>query len=170
MFNIKSYQYKLDNWKLKKQKLNEIIDKINFYQDKNSNLLTNYGNDNNYEADVIQILKEDIIKFFIEANLYNPCVSSLWFQQYNNEQCHLTHNHGALGYSSVLYVNYDAKHHTATRFLSPYYSVTGETITYVPIVDEGTLLVFPSMINHYTLPNQSQKTRTILSINFKENR
>ena len=106
MFNIKSYQYKLDNWKLKKQKLNEIIDKINFYQDKNSNLLTNYGNDNNYEADVIQILKEDIIKFFIEANLYNPCVSSLWFQQYNNEQCHLTHNHGALGYSSVLYVNY----------------------------------------------------------------
>ena len=170
MFNIKSYQYKLNNWDNKKQKLNEIIEKIDFYQDKNSNLLTDYGSNNNYEADVIQILKEDIIKFFIEANLYNPFVSSLWFQQYNNEQCHLTHNHGALGYSSVLYINYDAKHHTATRFLSPFYSVTGETITYVPEVEEGTLLVFPSMINHYTLPNQSQKTRTILSINFKENR
>ena len=85
MFNIKSYQYKLDNWNSKKQKLNEIIEKISFYQDKNSNLLTDYGSNNNYEADVIQILKEDIIKFFIEANLYNPFVSSLWFQQYNNE-------------------------------------------------------------------------------------
>ena len=170
MFFIKSYKYQLNNWDSKKQKLNEIIEKIKFYQDKKSNLLTNYGSNNNYEADIIQILKEDIIKFFIEANLYNPYVSSLWFQQYNNEQYHLTHNHGALGYSSVLYINYDPKHHTATRFLSPYYSITGETITYVPEIKEGTLLVFPSMINHYTLPNQSQRTRTILSINFKENR
>ena len=170
MFNIKSYQYKVSDWEFKKQKLNEIIDKINFYQDKNSNLLTDYGSNNNYEADVIQILKKDIIKFFIEANLYNPYVSSLWFQKYNNEQCHLAHNHGALGYSSVLYINYDSKHHTATRFLSPYYSETGETITYIPEVSEGTLLFFPSMINHYTLPNQSNATRTILSINIKENR
>ena len=170
MFTIKSYQYKLNNWDEKKEQLNELIDKTSFYKDKNSNLLTDYGSNNNYEADVIQILKEDIIKFFIEAQLYNPYVSSLWFQKYNNEQCHLAHNHGALGYSSVLYINYDPKYHTATRFLSPYYSVTGETITYIPEVSEGTLLFFPSMINHYTLPNQSNVTRTILSINVKENR
>ena len=170
MFTIKSYQYKLDNWSTKKEKLNEIVEKINFYKDKNSNLLTDYGTNNNYEADVIQILKEDIIKFFVEAQLYNPYVSSLWFQQYNSEQCHLTHNHGALGYSSVLYINYDPKHHTATRFLSPYYSVTGETITYEPKITEGTIIFFPSMINHYTLPNKSNVVRTILSINVKENR
>lgn len=169
MFHIKLFKYKLDNWNFKKQKLNEIINKIEFYKDKNSNLLTNYGS-NNYEPDVIQILKDDIIKFFIEAKLYNPYISSLWFQQYNKEQCHTTHNHGALGYSSVLYINYKKDEHTATRFLSPYYSITGETITYIPEVEEGTILFFPSMINHYTLPNNSNLTRSILSINIKEQR
>ena len=140
----------------------------NFYQDKKTNVYTDYGNNNDYKYEVIDILKSDVTNFHNDIDVDTVYVSDLWFQKYKSGQFHATHNHGALGYSSILFLKYDKTIHKATRFLSPFMNPKGETDTYIPDVDEGTIIFFPSMINHYTIPNQTDKTRIVLSFNLKE--
>ena len=168
VFEIPFYNYKIENWEHKKSLLMNLCYDANFYQDKKTNVYTDYGNNNDYKYEVIDILKSDITNFHNDIDVDTVYVSDLWFQKYKSGQFHATHNHGALGYSSILFLKYDKTIHKATRFLSPFMNPKGETDTYIPDVDEGTIIFFPSMINHYTIPNQTDKTRIVLSFNLKE--
>ena len=94
-------------------------------------------------------------------------IKSYWTEKAKRGDTHLVHNHGALGYSSVLYVDYDENEHTPTRLIAPYLSFEqGSQITYdPPDVKSGSIIFFPSQLLHYTLPNNSNKERLIMSFN-----
>lgn len=177
LFNIPFFKYEIDDWKDKKQKLLEICSTIDF---KNfdigektkvgvnaDNLYTDYnsGNDNVYRDQVVLILKKELQKFKNESKLSKMRVGNVWFQQYYKSQFHSPHSHGAIGYSSVVYIKFDKNKHQPTIFLSPFNDPTGNLIEYAPKVDEGQIIFFPSMITHYVLPNRSSDIRIILSFN-----
>tara|TARA_B100000575_G_C22729867_1_gene437766 strand:+ start:77 stop:604 length:528 start_codon:yes stop_codon:yes gene_type:complete len=168
MFKIPIYTYKVENWIHKKSLLLDICYDANFYLDEKTNVYTDYGKNDDYKFNVSNILESDISRFHDDIELNSVYVTDLWFQKYNLNQFHTIHNHGALGYSSILFLKYDKNVHKPTRFVSPFMNAKGETDTYVPDVDEGTIIFFPSMVNHYTIPNQTRKTRIILSFNIKE--
>ena len=177
MFTIPFYQYKIQNWETKKQQLLEICSSIDFTnQNLNNrknvnvtadNLYTDYGNDGQYRNNVVQILKNELIKFSEESNTKNMLVSNTWFQQYYKSQFHSPHNHGAYGYSSVTYIKYDKKIHQPTIFIAPFSDPSGNLIEYAPDVDEGQIIFFPSMIMHYVLPSITNDIRIIMSMNVK---
>ena len=82
----------------------------------------------------------------------------------------MLHNHGNIGWSSVFYINFDPKIHTSTKFLSPFNSGSGIGNIlqwYQPDVKEGDFIIFNSDIPHEALPNESDKKRTIISMNFQ---
>tara|TARA_B100001057_G_scaffold500537_1_gene616182 strand:- start:1282 stop:1821 length:540 start_codon:yes stop_codon:yes gene_type:complete len=175
MFSIPFYKYKIDNWKEKKQKLLEICSTIDFKNQeietrKNisayaDNLYTDYGKNNLYTDDVVDILKSELIKFKDDVKIKNIKINNAWFQQYYKSQFHSPHSHGALGYSSVTYIKFDKKKHQPTIFISPFNDPLGNLIEYAPEVDEGHIIFFPSMITHYVQPNKSNDIRIILSFN-----
>ena len=77
------------------------------------------------------------------------------------------HTHGISDFSAVLYHEF-VPGHTATEFWAPYKNpLSGNDYVHVPDVKEGDLVIFPSTIIHYAVPNDSDHQRTIFSFNFK---
>ena len=177
MFNIPFYNYEIKNWQEKKQKLLEICSSIDFKnQDignrtitsrKSDNVYTDYrsGNHNRYRDNVVNTLKHELHNFKKDAKLNIMNVGEVWFQQYYKTQFHSPHNHGNCGYSSVTYIKFDKNKHIPTIFIAPFTDPRGNLIEFVPEVDEGHIIFFPSMITHYVQPNKSNDIRIILSFN-----
>jgi hypothetical protein len=70
-----------------------------------------------------------------------------------------------LGFSLVLYVEYDPKVHTPTTFVCPWQDPRTDTTSLICPQDikEGTLVIVPSYTLHYATPNLSNKIRTVIS-------
>ena len=93
-------------------------------------------------------------------------ILDMWYQTEEYGGSHGLHNHGNNGWSSVIYVDFNPQVHTATRFFSPFNNAwNGELVESIPQVEEGDMIVFPSMIAHEALPNQSRIPRTAISYN-----
>jgi len=123
----------------------------------------------NYIEDIGLILKEDLYKFYRQVGFRNPIITQAWMQQYT-KGCFMTpHNHGTTGYSAIYYIRFNPKEHESTRFISPINNfLTGDNHEYKPVVNQGTLLFFPSVLMHYALPNSSTELRAVLSFNIIE--
>ena len=118
-FTIPFYKYKLPDWEIKQTKLLDIYNSVNFYKDYQTNVYTDYGANQEYKKKILDIVETDIQTFVKEAKLNSCFVSDLWLQKYENNQFHAVHNHGAIGYSSVLYLKFHKFIHKATHFISP---------------------------------------------------
>lgn len=178
MFKIPLLHLSIKNWEQKKLELLNMMNEVEMSINEGEHIKTDYYTKQNtkftlkHNQRVTEILKEEIQGF---CNYFNFCyykVSMSWFQTASKGNYHGIHNHGAVGYSSVCFIDYDPKEHTPTQFVSPFHNfITGDFLEYGPEVKEGSIIFFPSVIMHYTEPNQSDKQRTILSFNIdvKEN-
>ena len=167
MLNIPFYHYKVNNWREKKEQLLDFVSTLSFkFKDQIADLYTTYGDQTS--SIPLKILEDDIVKFTTEVKYSGEMDADIWFQKYYENQFHSPHNHGAIGYSSVLYINFDKKTHKGTRFLPPFNDPDGNHIEFAPDVDEGSFIFFPSYLYHYTLPNKSDTIRIIMSMNIRK--
>ena len=166
-FTIPFYTIQIDDWSIKKQKLLKICDSSRLTNnDDISKVYTDFFTDRNYNNQVYEILSDDISKFSNKVKITLE-LNSIWFQKYIKGNFHSPHDHGARGYSSICFIDYDENEHNPPRFICPFKSVYGEFVEYTPDnVVEGTMIFFPSMLLHYVLPTTSDKVRTIMSMNF----
>ena len=90
-----------------------------------------------------------------ECQLQKP-----WYQQYYNGDTHSWHDHtGGSSFSFIYYLELP-EGTPGTEFLDPW-----SGCIHTPEVKEGDLLVFPSFVLHRSPPNQSDKRKTIISVN-----
>ena len=166
MLNIPFYHYKVNNWREKKEQLLDFVSTLSFkFKDQIADLYTTYGDQTS--SIPLKILEDDIVKFTTEVKYSGEMDADIWFQKYYENQFHSPHNHGGIGYSAVLYINFDKRIHEGTRFLAPFNDPDGNHIEFVPDVDEGSLIFFPSYLYHYTLPNKSDTIRIVMSVNLR---
>ena len=177
-FSIKFARIEIKNWEYKKKQILERIGELTNEGDPIASkekeykeyLETNFFMhlDDKDRMDVSNILKEELYDFSEESGC-DVQVDGSWIERTHSGMNHNVHNHGALGYSAACYVCYDPKVHTPTRFLAPFsHSIDGELIHHDPEnVKEGTLILFPSYLPHYTRPNLSTKERIVLSFNLE---
>jgi len=167
MLTIPFYHYKVSNWKEKKEQLLDFVSNLSFkYFNKPADLYTTYGDQTS--SIPLKILEDDILKFTTEVKYSGEINAEIWFQKYYENQFHSPHNHGAIGYSSVLYINFDKRMHDGTRFLAPFNDPDGNHVEFAPDVDEGSLIFFPSYLYHFTIPNKSDSIRIIMSMNIRK--
>tara|TARA_B100000242_G_C42875088_1_gene406040 strand:+ start:163 stop:669 length:507 start_codon:yes stop_codon:yes gene_type:complete len=167
MLTIPFYHYKVSNWKEKKEQLLDFVSNLSFkYFNKPADLYTTYGDQTS--SIPLKILEDDILKFTTEVKYSGEINAEIWFQKYYENQFHSPHNHGAIGYSSVLYINFDKRMHDGTRFLAPFNDPDGNHVEFAPDVDEGSLIFFPSYLYHFTVPNKSDSIRIIMSMNIRK--
>ena len=77
------------------------------------------------------------------------------------------HNHGALGYSAIFYAQLEDDH-SPTSFFSPFLDfIEGNVIEYVPEVNEGDIIFFPSCLTHQCRVVQSSTERIVFSFNIR---
>ena len=192
LFSIPILHYSIDNWIENKNKIMSSLpeNKDNYLHGKDSlgGLYTDYKRGStsmpSYAGIVIDIIKPYLKDFSNQIVIDgSDCQSTIgnkkqvnieftdmWYQTEMYGSSHGIHNHGNLGWSSVIYVDYDPKIHTSTEFLSPFHDVwNGNLLTFQPPINEGDMIIFPSYIAHQALPNSSQVPRTVISYNIKGN-
>lgn len=172
IFSVPFFHFKVENWIEKKKQLLNVWNSIKEECLEDRNLLISYGYGNENCADSINniihsIFNEEIKNFLSHLNYDNYEFLNGWFQCASKCGFHGVHNHGPLGYSSVCFVNYDENEHTPTTFVAPFFDfIMGDTILYQPNnITEGSIIFFPSIINHFTEPNFSNIERLIVSFN-----
>ena len=77
------------------------------------------------------------------------------------ETFHQLHNHGAVGYSAIFYAQLEDDH-SPTSFFAPFLDfIEGNVIEYVPEVNEGDIIFFPSCLTHQCRVVQSSTERIV---------
>jgi len=169
MFKIPLIHISAGNWIEKKQFLTTMmkaqqmkdtgIIKTTYYDQKPESA--------NYLSKRIATLFKDELSRYLEiTGLTDYQVDLAWFQQQDKNMFHEIHNH-VLGISAVCYLEYNSEIHTPTHFISPYNNLLRGGTEYFtpPDITEGSIIFFPAMLNHYTLPNKSDVPRKIVSWN-----
>lgn len=186
MFQCPILHVSVPNWEEKKAKLLELCELQEFSPAENyikgakgspNNSVDTtffYANDNHNKksdlflrTEIASILKEELeaVEDTFEINFKS--IDLAWFQTEKENMFHGIHNHGYGTFSVICYLEYNPEVHNPVHFLCPYNNLfTGEVDYFVPQhVDEGSMLFFPSPINHFTTPNKSQIERKVLSFN-----
>ncbi len=169
MFEISYFQLNVNDWNNKKIKLLSLMKdrKLNFVD---SNYTTyNYNIDDVELSENVKIILNDEINQIKNIFGFDEYyIDNSWFQEELNGMFHTIHNHG-YGLSCVCYLEYDSNFHTPITFVSPYPDVFSGLCQYhTPSnVESGTIIFFPSVINHFTMPNKTDVSRKILSFNIK---
>jgi len=157
------YKFKILDWKIKKNKIIEICEKSNLR--KYGNVMTDWNtsiqNKNKLKKEIYDLLFDEI-NLFKNTLKDDYTIDSAWFQEYDYGMSHEIHNHG-IGYSSVIYINYDSKYHKSTAFFSKI-----NEKTYYLDVEEGDIIFFNSKYDHYCPKNESKVKRMICAFNLKK--
>lgn len=169
MFFVPYIVLDIVDWQEKKKKLLGILKEENLQKGELEEIKSDYAKSNSYDEKVQDILHDEIKTAILNLGLDGFGISNAWFEIAEKGMFHQLHNHGPIGFSAVCYVEYDEVEHTPTQFVSPFANfMDGSVLDFSPSnIKEGNLLFFPSSIHHYTVPNKSEKKRTILSFNLK---
>lgn len=172
MFSVPIIHYEIANWPTVKKRILDVLPKpsegmlesngevyTDFFDFFESDQLPPYADD------IIDIIKPYLSDFTDQRRVE---FTDMWFQTAYTGQKHGLHNHGHSGWSSVIYVEFDPRVHTATHFYSPFNNPwSGRLEVFSPPVKEGDMIIFPATIAHEALPNESDKKRTIISYNLR---
>ena len=127
------------------------------------NFCSDRSNYRNYSNDFLSIFKDELEEFGQELKLESFKIEDVWTVEYHTGQYHSIHTHGNGNLSAVLYFDQDEIEHSSTHFVVGTDYITNTTEIVSPLVKEGEIIIFPSHILHFTTPNNSKKTRRIIS-------
>ena len=169
LFSIPMFIYELDDWEAKKKEIVSWIPKTEFTNEVTSNafrtdrikLLQNKF----YANDFVRLIDTELQLFRQEAEIETIFLSAMWFVEYDTGHYHSPHSHESARYSGILYVNFDDLN-PPTTFVQPWYSYWGTKQMTVD-VKEGTMIIVPSHILHYSRPNASDNTKTIIGFDMR---
>ena len=182
MFSVPLYKFSIPNWEEEKKLILEALPEEKIYTDICTDFFENSSQRKlpSYTDVVLDIVGPSIqtLQDTLDKGADGQVLThggwmgldNMCYQTEYKGLNHELHNHGTIGWSSVLYVNYNPKVHSATKFLSPfgYGAGTGGMVQrYQPDVKEGDFIIFDSNIMHEALPNESDEKRTIISLNFQ---
>lgn len=177
LFSVPLFHFKVENWDEKKKELLKLYDERkkskHFRRGDNAHSLdvetdyhSNYDNDFDYSDKITDIFEDELISF-ADATGLEVSICSTWFERATKNKNHTCHNHGPIGYSAVCFIQFDPKHHTPTVFMNPITASTQSCSLMPPGIREGSLIMFPSYLLHYTNSNESDMDRIILSFNME---
>lgn len=169
LFPIPLFHVRVSNWKEKKSKIENLVKQNNFTKIGPENILTDfYDAEINYNKQVEEIFEKEINELYTTIAVTGEYkVKNSWIEIGKKGMHHDIHNHGMTGISAVCFVTFNHKVHSPTQFIAPFNDFrTGHIIREeFRNVREGSLIFFPSFINHFTSPNTSEEERIILSFN-----
>ena len=117
-----------------------------------------------YAEYVLKVLDNDLKSLFKSMEYDMIRYQGIWFQQYEKADFHSWHRHGNSEWNLVYYLEFDKKC-PATEFRNP----LNKDETYIPNVHEGQYVLFPSLLSHRSVPNESRSRKTVIAINIVTN-
>ena len=164
------YIYKVKNWLSIKSILKSVVEDT-LKTHRNEGQLNDYysdrGNRRNYTNDIIKVLTDTLKEVTKDLKVENLAIQDCWTVSYKEGGFQSPHAHQESTFSACLYLDL-TNNQKGTRFiLSNYSAETKGTLLYTPSVEEGSLIVFPSHLLHFTTPNLEEKEKTTICFDIK---
>jgi hypothetical protein len=167
LFETKFYGYYINDWESKKEKISEKINVTSLIR-KPDQLFTSDRGNNNYQSEFVEIFKNELSLFSNEIKVDSLDIGDVWTVSYAKGDFHIPHNHSGVGYSGIIYLDYNETLHSPTYFINPSNNpITDQTEIKKIEASEGLMIIIPSNILHYTLPNNSHTIKTIIGFDLK---
>jgi len=163
LFNIPYYTIPTLNWSDKKKTLTTLFKQ---YPDKRHGVQTFHTNRQSDRTGLVEafsnILGEEL-NMLSQKLKKDIAIKDIWSVTYKKGEYHIPHNHGALGLSGILYLQFP-KNSPLTNYVQPWNDFyTDRTILYPLPVAEGQIVVVPRFISHFTEPLKDNKIKKIIS-------
>ena len=131
-------------------------------------------------------IENSINAYFKEATLWD-IVGTPWYNVYGNNQSASQHSHAPDQFSFVHFLQFDPQSHNSLTFVNPqlnmikylhsvhpilrdgmnnYEELTTFKEEYLPEIYEGSIIIFPSYLEHYVRQSISNQLRITIAFNF----
>ena len=115
-----------------------------------------------FKEDLVTILEEEF-NMLSETLKKDIRIEDAWSVSYKKGEYHSVHNHSSTGLSGILYLE-QPKDAPVTQYIQPWNDYISDRTVYLPIpIQEGSIVVVPSFIQHFSSPNESKKIKKIIS-------
>ena len=162
LFKIPILNFSIENFKFKQKQIEKVLKQYPEHR-LNGPFFSNRGQmDVSFMHTFSDIFKKEFE--YISKNLQsNEVLKDIWSNSYKKGDYHIPHNHGSRGYTGILYLRYDDNHHPPTIYFQPWNDVKDVGRFEVPEVKEGSVVIFPSFVQHMSRPNPISKYKRIIS-------
>lgn len=163
LFSIPYYTIPTLNWSIKKKSLQKLL---KGYPDKKHGIQTFATNRQSDRSGLVEafsnILGEEL-NMLSQKIKRDIAISDVWSVTYKQGEFHSPHNHGSLGLTGILYLQFP-KDGPVTQYVQPWNDYVNDTTIYYPLpVQEGQIVIVPKFIQHFTMPLVGKKTKQVIS-------
>jgi len=158
LFKIPFYSTPVLNFKNEKKK--KLTNLLKSYPEERTGIQTFSTNRQTDRGGLVegftQILGEEfnILTQQIKKHL---SIADIWSVTYSKGDYHSPHNHGSLGLAGILYLDLP-EGSSLTHYIQPWNEIENDTTIYYPLsVTEGTIVIVPQFVQHFSPPHSAKK-------------
>ena len=174
LFNIPAWSKVIPNFdndmKIK------LLDLLREYPEKRNGIQKFYTNRQSVTSGMIdkfsKIISVELDELTESLNNYSDKkfdikVDDVWSASYDEGDYQMTHNHSSTGLSGILYVD-SPQDGPSTNLMQPWNDWISDRTIYYPLpVKEGSIVVVPKFVRHFTEPHKATKIKRIISWDMK---
>ena len=168
LFNIPFWEMQTINFTKKKKDIVKLLKKYPEEKLEFQDFYTNRQTDTKGLVEgFTEIIKEELTILAEQVFHRNIAITDCWSVSYDKNDLHAIHNHSSTGISGILYLDLPEKS-PVTTYVQPWNDFISDTTLYnnVP-VSEGTIVISPSFVMHFSSPNKSKDKKRVISWDMK---
>src|SRR6056300_803885 len=167
LFKIDYWTTPVLNFKNKKIQLQKLVKSFPEKRHGIQTFATNRQSDRSGFAEAFYNICGEELNMLSERLKKDIQIEDIWSVSYKKGEYHTPHDHGSVGLSGILYLNMD-KTSPVTQYIQPWNDWYSDRTIYYPLpVVEGTIVVVPKFVRHFTEPSKSKKIKRIISWDMK---
>ena len=167
LFTIPMWSIPTLNFSKKKKQLEKLVKAFPEKKHGVQTFATNRQSDRTGFAEAFTNIVRDELEMLSKRIEKDIHMEDIWSVSYKKGDYHTPHNHGATGLTGILYLNMP-KDGPVTQYIQPWNDWLSDRTIYYPLpVVEGTIVVVPKFVRHFTEPSKSKKIKRIISWDMK---
>ena len=167
LFTIPMWTIPTLNFTKKKKQLQQLVKSFPEKKHGLQTFATNRQSDRTGFAEAFSNICGDELNMLSKKLQKDIQIEDIWSVLYKKGDYHTPHDHGSTGLSGILYLNMPKKG-PVTQYLQPWNDWYSDRTIYYPLpVNEGTIVVVPKFVRHFTEPNNDTKIKRVISWDMK---
>jgi len=169
LFTIPFWQFDLNKkkeWTKKKEILKNLIKQYPYKREDHFDT-NRHSTGLDFIGKLSEVLEKPLKELSQELKT-NIVITKGWSTRFKKGDLIVIHKHASVGLSGTLYLNYNATIHPPTTYKQPFSSYWNDyTFCRFPPIKEGYLVIVPSHLEHFTLPNLSKIPKEIIGFDMR---
>ena len=167
LFNIPMWSIPTLNFSKKKKQLEQLVKGFPEKKHGLQTFATNRQSDRTGFVEAFSNICGEELNMLSKKIQKDIQIEDIWSVSYKKGDYHTPHDHGSTGLAGILYLNMPKKA-PVTQYIQPWNDWYSDRTIYYPLpVNEGTIVVTPKFVRHFTEPHKDTKVKRVISWDMK---